>query len=176
MPDNRSYETQRIGDRFVPRLSGSGTFHIDLPLFTALCILAGVGLVILYSASGQDSDIIFRQLIRLGIGFGVMFLTAQIPPHHIKYWAPWIFGIGLCFLTAVLVVGEIGKGAQRWLDLGLFRFQPSEVMKIAVPIMAAWYLSDRTLPPAYKHLAVAGILILLPALLIAKQPDLGTSL
>jgi rod shape determining protein RodA len=89
---------------------------------------------------------------------------------------PWIFAVGLALLLAVLVFGEIGKGAQRWLNLGFFRFQPSEIMKIAVPVMTAWYLSDKTLPPSSKHLAVSLVLILMPALMIAKQPDLGTSL
>ena len=157
-------------------LKRTNTFHIDLPLFTGLVILSAIGLAILYSSSGQDSDILFKQIIRLAIGFTVMFVVAQIPPHQLKLWTPWIFGIGLGLLLAVLVLGETGKGAQRWLDMGFFRFQPSEIMKIAVPIMAAWYLSDRTLPPSHKHVAVGMILIIVPTLMIAKQPDLGTSI
>ena len=157
-------------------LRKNNSFHIDLPLFTGLIALAGVGLAILYSASGQDTDIIFKQLIRLSIGFAVMFVIAQIPPHQFKLWTPWVFALGVILLLAVLVFGETGKGAQRWLDLGFFRFQPSEIMKIAVPLMAAWYLSDRTLPPRHKHLLIGIILIIIPVLMIAKQPDLGTSL
>ena len=118
-------------------LKRTNTFHIDLPLFTGLVILSAIGLAILYSSSGQDSDILFKQIIRLAIGFTVMFVIAQIPPHQLKLWTPWIFSIGLGLLLAVLVLGETGKGAQRWLDMGFFRFQPSEIMKIAVPIMAA---------------------------------------
>lgn len=165
----------RWGDRRGSRLFVRG-LHLDLPLVLALVILAAVGLAILYSASGQDTDMLARQLIRLGVAFCVMFVLAQVPPHHIEYWAAWLFGIGLALLIAVLLVGEAGKGAQRWLDLGLFRFQPSEIMKIAVPIMVAWYLADNPLPPDRRHLAVTSLIILVPVLLIAKQPDLGTAL
>ncbi len=157
-------------------LNRNDSFHIDLPLFTGLVFLAGIGLAILYSAGSQDMDLILKQIVRLGISFAVMIVIAQIPPHHFKLWTPWIFGMGLILLLAVLSFGETGKGAQRWLDLGLFRFQPSEIMKIAVPIMAAWYFSDKTLPPRHKHLAVGFMIILIPTFLIAKQPDLGTSL
>lgn len=157
-------------------LKTSNSFHIDLPLFTGLIALAGIGIAILYSASGQDTDLIFKQVIRLSIGFAVMIVIAQIPPHQFRLWTPWVFALGLILLLAVLILGDTGKGAQRWLDLGIFRFQPSEIMKIAVPLMAAWYLSDRTLPPRHKHIFVALVLILFPTLLIAKQPDLGTSL
>ena len=91
-------------------------------------------------------------------------------------WAPWMFGIGLLMLIAVLILGEVGKGAQRWLNLGFFRFQPSELMKIAVPVMTAWYLAEAPLPPRVGRLVVATIIVIVPTLLIAKQPDLGTSL
>ncbi len=151
-------------------------FHLDLPLLLGIIILSIVGLVILYSASGQNEAIIIRQLMRLALAFTVMMIVAQIPPHHIQLWAPWAFGAGLLLLAAVLLFGEEGKGAQRWLDLGFFRFQPSEVMKLAVPIMVAWYLADNPLPPSLKHILFACLLIIVPVLLIAKQPDLGTSL
>lgn len=150
--------------------------HLDVPLVVGLVALAIVGLVILYSASGQDTAVVGRQMVRLGIAFGVMFVIAQIPPHHLERWGPWIYAVGLGLLFAVLAVGEIGKGAQRWLDLGVVRFQPSEMMKIAVPMMVAWYLGDRQLPPRTKHLLVATTLVLVPAGLIIKQPDLGTAI
>lgn len=165
----------RWGDRRGSRLFVRG-LHLDLPLVLALVILAVIGLAILYSASGQDTDMLTRQVIRLGIAFSVMFILAQIPPHHIEYWAPWLFGAGLALLLAVAFFGEAGKGAQRWLDLGLFRFQPSEIMKIAVPIMVAWYLAESPLPPTRRHLFVTGLIILVPVVLIARQPDLGTAL
>ncbi len=150
--------------------------HLDLPLLTLLILLCSVGLLVLYSAGGQDVALIKRQLIRLGIAFSVMLVIAQIPPIHLRRWSPWLFGIGLLMLTAVLVVGEVGKGAQRWLNLGIFRFQPSEMMKLAVPMMVAWYLAEARLPPDKKRIAITALFILLPTLMIAKQPDLGTSL
>jgi len=102
--------------------------------------------------------------------------VAQLSPDSIEHWSPWLFGLGLIMLVAVLAVGEIGKGAQRWLDLGLFRFQPSEIMKIAVPMMVAWYLAEAALPPARLRLLIATIILITPTLLVAKQPDLGTAL
>ena len=150
--------------------------HLDLPLLTGLILLCGFGLVVLYSASGQDMGQIQRQLIRLGLAFAVMIVMAQVPPSQIRRWSPGLFGIGLILLIAVLVAGQMGKGAQRWLDLGLFRFQPSELTKLAVPMMIAWFLAEKSLPPGWKRLAIAAGMILVPVLLIAKQPDLGTSL
>ncbi len=150
--------------------------HLDLPLLTALILLCSVGLMVLYSAGGQDIALIKRQLIRLGIAFSVMLVIAQIPPIHLRRWSPWLFGIGLMMLVAVLIMGEVGKGAQRWLNLGFFRFQPSEMMKLAVPMMVAWYLAEARLPPDKKRIAITAFFILLPTLMIAKQPDLGTAL
>ncbi len=171
-----SASSQRWGERRRGRWFFVRGFHLDIPLISALLILSVVGLCILYSASGQDMNIIVRQLIRLGIGFAAMFLLAQVPSHHIERWSPWIFSAGLGLLIAVLVIGEVGKGAQRWLDLGFFRFQPSEIMKIAVPMMVAWYFHDKTLPPSTRHLLMGTVLTIVPTLLIAKQPDLGTAL
>ncbi len=165
----------RWGDRRGARIFVRG-MHLDLPLVLALVLLSLLGLATLYSASGQDMDMVRRQFIRLGVAFFVMFLLAQVPAHHIQRWAPWVFGAGLLLLVAVLLFGEIGKGAQRWLDLGLFRFQPSEIMKIAVPIMVSWFLAEHPMPPPPRALVMAILIILIPAVLIAKQPDLGTSL
>ncbi len=150
--------------------------HIDLPLFVGLMFLSGISLLVLYSAGEQNPELILRQTTRLGIGFGVAFVLAQIPPRSFQHWAPWLYGLGLLLLVAVLVLGEIGKGAQRWLNFGLFRFQPSELMKIAVPMMAAQYLATYHLPPRPRAIGIASILIVVPVLLIVKQPDLGTSL
>ncbi|VAX11450.1 Rod shape-determining protein RodA [hydrothermal vent metagenome] len=150
--------------------------HLDLPLLTGLTLLCGFGLIVLYSAGDQSWPQIERQLIRLGIAFVVMVMVAQIPPAQLRYWSPWLFGVGILMLIAVLVVGQAGKGAQRWLDLGLFRFQPSELTKVAVPMMIAWFLSEGSLPPGWKRLLIATTLIVVPVLMIAKQPDLGTSL
>ena len=150
--------------------------HLDVPLLLCLLVLAAISLFVLYSASGQDMDVVWRQSLRLGIGFMIMLALAQINPAPIKRWTPWLFGLGIALLLAVLFFGETGKGAQRWLDLGLFRFQPSEIMKLAVPMMVAWYLSDHALPPQPRRLMSASLVIIAPTLLIAKQPDLGTAL
>jgi rod shape determining protein RodA len=165
-------EENRIsaGRRFFYR------FHIDLPLWIGIMLLAAMGMVVLYSAGDQNLELLNRQFVRLFIAFIVMIAVAQIHPSTLKRWAPWMFGIGLLMLVAVLVFGEIGKGAQRWLNLGLFRFQPSELMKIAVPVMTAWYLAEAPLPPRYGRLLIATVIVIVPTLLIAKQPDLGTSL
>jgi len=150
--------------------------HLDLPLLTGLLLLSGFGLVVLYSASGQDMQQVERQLVRLTLAFGVMIALAQIHPQTFRRWSPWLYLAGTIMLVLVLVSGVIGKGAQRWLDLGFMRFQPSELVKLATPMMIAWYLSSRSLPPSWKMLLVSLLLIFLPALLIAKQPDLGTAI
>jgi len=150
--------------------------HIDLPLLIGILCLMTLGLFVVYSAGGQDIDIVIRQAIRLGIALTVMFLVAQIPPLSYRKWAVPVFIIGLLLLIGVLLFGHIGKGAQRWLDLGFMKFQPSEIMKLVVPITVAWYLSQYDLPARLPKIIIAFILVLLPTLLIAKQPDLGTSL
>ncbi len=150
--------------------------HIDLPLWIGIMLLAIMGMIVLYSAGDKSMELLNRQLLRLVLAFVVMFAIAQINPATLKFWAPWIFAIGLLMLIAVLFFGEVGKGAQRWLNLGLFRFQPSELMKIAVPIMTAWYLAEAPLPPRGWRLLVAAVIVIVPTLLIAKQPDLGTAL
>jgi len=150
--------------------------HLDLPLLTGLILLCGFGLLVLYSASGQDVAQIERQLVRMALGFTSMVILAQAPPASLRRWSPWLFGASILLLLAVLVAGKMGKGAQRWLDLGFFRFQPSELTKLAVPMVVAWFLAEKALPPQWKRLLIAGLMILIPVLLIAKQPDLGTSL
>ncbi|RME34440.1 MAG: rod shape-determining protein RodA [Gammaproteobacteria bacterium] len=158
------------------QLSALGRIHIDGPLLTVVLLLCGLGLLVLYSASGQDTGTVIRQAVRMGMGLAVMIAVAQVPPHRMADWAPWLYLAGLVMLLAVLLIGHTGKGAQRWLDLGLFRFQPSELMKLAVPMVVAWYYHDRPLPPNGRRVAIAGVVILVPCLLIAKQPDLGTAL
>ncbi len=150
--------------------------HIDLPLLTGLLLLVALGLAVLYSASDQEMVLVQKQLIRLGVGFFAMVLLAQIHPHHLRRWSPALYLIGILMLLAVILFGEHGKGAQRWLDLGLVRFQPSEMFKLTLPMTIAWFLADKRLPPTLPRLLVAGLLTLVPVLLIAKQPDLGTAL
>ena len=150
--------------------------RLDGPLLAGLLVISAFGLVVLWSAGGQDPGLMVRQLVRLGVAFGVMLAVAQVPPKMLRMWSPWLFTVGLLLLAAVLVAGDLGKGAQRWLDLGVIRFQPSEIMKLAVPMMAAWYLHDRPLPPRFRELLIVLLLVTLPAVLIARQPDLGTAL
>lgn len=151
-------------------------FHIDLPLLFALLLLAGIGLMALYSASEQNIDIVLRQVMRLVIAFGVMIAVAQLRPDTIQHWSPWLYAIALILLFAVLVLGVIGKGAQRWLNFGLFTFQPSELMKLALPMIIAWYYADHSIPPRPLRVMAAMVMIVVPTLLVAKQPDLGTAL
>ena len=151
--------------------------HLDGPLLVGIALVAGLGLFVLYSAGGQESGLLMGQSLRIGVAAIGMLIIAQIPPKFLRLWTPWIFTLGILLLVLVLIVGEIGKGAQRWLDIGFMRFQPSEIMKLAVPMMAAWYLMDRPLPPRLGELLIVLLAIsLVPAALIAQQPDLGTAL
>lgn len=150
--------------------------HIDPPLTLSLVVLMVIGLFILYSAASSDTDLVIRQLIRLSLATGVMFIFAQIPPRYYQIWSPWFFAVALLMLLAVLAVGSINKGAQRWLDLWILRFQPSELMKLVLPLMLAQYFSDHTIPPSLSVVAVALLMLLIPFALIIKQPDLGTAL
>lgn len=150
--------------------------HIDIPLFVTLLLISILSLVILYSAGGQNLDVLIRQATRVGLAFLLMILIAHIEPYQFKRWSVLLFNLGVVLLFFVLLLGEIGKGAQRWLELGAFRFQPSEMIKITTPMMIARYLSEYALPPKPQQIITAGALIMLPTLLIAKQPDLGTAL
>ncbi len=153
----------------------SQRLHLDLPLIAALIGLASIGLVTLYSAGGQSQGIVVRQGIRLGLGFALMVLVAQIPPRHLLRWSPWLYAIGVALLVAVLAAGDVAQGAQRWIRVGGFKFQPSEMSKITVPLMLAWFLAERPLPPSLARLLGAGVLLAVPTVLIARQPDLGTA-
>lgn len=152
------------------------SLHIDWSLFGLLLLLMSFGLIILYSASNESMTMLSRQIIRLGLAFSVLLVLSVIPPHKYKIWTPYIYGIGLILLIAVMLIGKIGKGAQRWLDLGVFRFQPSEIMKLAVPMMTAWYFDRQTKKIDWRDLFKACGIIFIPTLLIAKQPDLGTAI
>lgn len=150
--------------------------HLDGPLLLALVSLSVVGLAILYSASGQSWQVVSQQAVKLVLAFVFLMLLAQIPPRRYQLWAPWLYGACIVMLMLVLALGVISKGSQRWLNLGLFRFQPSELMKLVMPMMLAWYVSGYNLPLQTRQLLTALVLILVPVLLVAKQPDLGTAL
>ena len=154
----------------------SQRLHMDIPLLFGIMVLCGIGLVVLYSASDQNLSLVLRQSIRMAIAVTLMIVVAQIPPQTLSRWSLWVYLAGVGLLILVLGVGYVGKGAQRWLDLGLFRFQPSELMKLALPMVLAWYFAERPLPPTFTRISVALVMIGLPVILIAKQPDLGTAL
>ena len=150
--------------------------RLDPWLLFALLLLLGVSVMTVYSASHQSLDQLSRLGMRIGLGLVLMLVMARIPPRIYQFWSPWLFGVGLVLLFAVELFGHVGKGAQRWLDLGFIRFQPSEIMKLAVPMMAAWYLAQRPLPPRPLDVLATLALVLVPMGLIMLQPDLGTSL
>ena len=152
--------------------------HIDPWLLALLLILIGGGLLVLFSGSDQNISSVKKQGLHFIVSVVLMLMLAQIDPRTLKRWAPWIYLAGLIGLVAVLVAGIDAKGAQRWLKIpGIgIRVQPSEFMKLAVPMMVAWYLSDRTLPPNFKHICGALLIVLPPTAMIAMQPDLGTSI
>ena len=166
-----------LGDFNPQRKTSADNWHIDLPLLFGILTLTLISLFTLYSSSSQNMDLMWRQILRFALAFAFMFVVAQLPPDPLKRWVPCIYIIGVTLLLLVMLFGDVGKGAQRWLDLGLFRFQPSEIMKLAVPLMVAWYLSEQhSLPPNGKSLLMAALIIATPVILIAKQPDLGTAL
>ena len=148
---------------------------LDGPLFLLITIACLLGVFVLFSASNESSEVLIRQLFRISVAFIALLITAQLPTDLIRRLSPWGYFFGLMLLSLVLFLGDIGQGAQRWLDIGI-RFQPSEIMKLAVPMMVAWYLHEKKLPPSGKQIFIIFILILIPSILIAKQPDLGTSL
>ena len=148
---------------------------LDGPLLFLISLISLIGVFVLYSASNESAEVLTRQLFRIMIAFIALIITSQLSIDFIRRLSPWCFFGGLLLLFLVLVTGDIGQGAKRWLNLGV-RFQPSEVMKLAVPMMVAWYLYDKKIPPSGKQMLIIFVLILIPSILIAKQPDLGTSI
>lgn len=162
---------------FSKRVPLSMRLHLDMPLLVLILTLCLAGLFILYSASGGNAAMVERQAIHMGIGLLVMLVVAQFDPRFFAHWGFLVYGVGVAMLIAVLFMGTTGKGATRWLDLpGLPAFQPSEVLKLAVPIMLAWYLTRYHLPPRAKHIAGSLLFLVIPFVLIIRQPDLGTAL
>jgi len=151
-------------------------FHLDAPLLLFTLAICMLGLFVLYSADGEKLGLVYAQGERLVLGLGVMAAVAQIPPEWFKTAGPWLYALGLILLAVTLVLGDINKGAQRWINLGLFTFQPAEIMKLAMPMTLALYLHHRPIPPRWRHLAVALIILVIPVFMIAEQPDLGTAL
>jgi len=148
---------------------------LDLPLLGALLLLCATGLAVLLSASAGSTDQVTSQAARLLLGLTVMITLSRVPPAILRSWTPGFYFGTLVLLLLVTAFGE-GRGAHRWLDLGVLRFQPSELAKLSLPMMVAWFLHDRPLPPSWGSLAIAALLVAIPAGLIAEQPDLGTAL
>lgn len=159
--------------RFVRRLMTRP--RIDLPLASGLFLLACVGLMTLYSAGDRSLSLVGGQAARFVMGGVLLLVVSRIPPSTLRTWTPWLYAGSTALLLVVAALGE-GRGAYRWLDLGVMRFQPSELLKLTMPMMVAWYLHPRQLPPSWKDIAMVGLLIAIPAGLIAEQPDLGTAL
>jgi rod shape determining protein RodA len=173
------YEEVTTGSRTRRTLSGAArvlfALKLDGPLIIGLALVAVYGLIILYSASGQSAPTIYRTLGRLALGTIAMLVLAQVNPNFLRRTSPWLYVIGVFLLFIVYGMGHIGKGAQRWLDLGIIRFQPSELMKLAVPMTVAWFLHERPLPPSAPLLLILTGVVLVPVGLVAIQPDLGTA-
>jgi rod shape determining protein RodA len=173
------YQEVTTGSRTRRTLTGAArvlfALKLDGPLIIGLGLVAVYGLIILYSASGQSASTIYRTLGRLALGTVAMLVLAQVNPNFLRRTSPWLYAVGVFLLFIVYGMGHIGKGAQRWLDLGIIRFQPSELMKLAVPMTVAWFLHERALPPSWPTLLLLSAMIFLPVGLVAIQPDLGTA-
>lgn len=160
------------GRRFVRRIMTRP--RIDLPLAFGLFLLASIGLITLYSAGDGSLPLVGGQAGRFVLGAVLLLVVSRISPAILRSWTPWLYAGSTALLVVVVILGE-GRGSMRWLDLGVMRFQPSELLKLTTPMMVAWYLHPRQLPPRWKDIGMVGILIAIPAGLIAEQPDLGTA-
>jgi rod shape determining protein RodA len=150
---------------------------LDGPLTGMLALIVCLGVIVVYSASGQNVRMVEHHLVNIAIAIAAMLALARLAtPQYLRLLAPVAYAIGVVLLIIVAVTGHIGKGAQRWLDIGFMRFQPSEIMKLAVPMVCAWYMHERPLPPRFRDLVVMALLIALPTAMIVMQPDLGTAL
>lgn len=150
--------------------------RLDPILFLLISTLALLGLFVVYSASGENIALLERHIYRLVLACVLLIIIANIATRWLMSSSVAIYVIGIALLIAVIAFGEVGKGAQRWLNFGFIRFQPSEILKLAVPMMVAHYLSDKILPLGLKDLFVSLLIVIIPVLLIAKQPDLGTAI
>jgi rod shape determining protein RodA len=168
---SRTRRTLTAGGRTLRALG------LDGPLTGVLAIIVCIGILVVYSASGQNLKMVEHHLVNIAIAVAALLALARLAtPQYLRLFAPIAYVIGILLLIVVAVTGHIGKGAQRWLDIGFIRFQPSEIMKLAVPMMCAWYMHERPLPPTFKDLVAMGIMIAVPTGMIVLQPDLGTAL
>ena len=167
--DKRNSSGQSNLDYILQRL------HIDPILLALVFATLLAGGAILYSASDASSGFMYGQSLKILLALGIMLLIAQINPAWMRRGSPWLYAAGLAMLAFVLIGGVSGGGAQRWIDIG-FRFQPSEIMKLALPAVLAWLLHSRALPPSPLLIISTLILIAVPMVLVLLQPDLGTAI
>ena len=158
------------------RALGIATSNLDAVLLAIVTVLVGLGLAVLYSASNASMARVSAQLVNITVAFAVMWLAAKVPPNHLMRIAVPAYVFGLALLVAVAFFGEIANGARRWLHIGVTRIQPSELMKIAVPMMLAWYFHRFENDGRLRHFAVAMVILAVPVVLIVRQPDLGTAI
>jgi len=171
MSQSRTRRTLTAGSRALRALG------LDGPLTGVLALIVCIGIMVVYSASGQNVKMVEHHLGNIAIAVTAFLVLARFSsPQYLRLFSPAAYVAGILLLVVVAVTGHIGKGAQRWLDIGFLRFQPSEIMKLAVPMMCAWYMHDRPLPPTFWDLIVMGVLIMIPTAMIVVQPDLGTAL
>jgi rod shape determining protein RodA len=171
LSQSRTRRTLTAGTRALRALG------LDGPLTGVLALIVCIGILVVYSASGQNVKMVEHHLGNIAIAVTALLVLAKFSsPQYLRLFTPAIYITGILLLAVVAATGHIGKGAQRWLDIGPLRFQPSEIMKLAVPMMCAWYMHERPLPPTFWDLLVMGVLIMIPTAMIVVQPDLGTAL
>jgi rod shape determining protein RodA len=169
--------TPTLGAGLERERSLSSRLHVDVPLLFALGVVLGFGMLVLYSAVDGSPNELRRQATFIGMGLVVMLAMAQVDVRLLRKLSPWMYIAGTSLLVLVLLMGDVAKGAQRWLDLpGLPRFQPSEIMKTVVPLTVATWLAGRVLPPRFHHVLIALAILAVPVVLTQQQPDLGTSI
>src|SRR5690242_20425904 len=168
--------TRTTRPKMISRIFAFLGRHIDRHLLAAVVALMLVGVITLYSASGESLSRVAAQLMNILFALGFMWLAANIPPHYLQRLALPVYLIGLILLFAVAGFGEVVNGARRWLHVGVTRIQPSELMKVAVPMALAWYFNYYEERLKMRDFAIAAVMLIVPVLLIAKQPDLGTAL
>ena len=165
------------GDVLRRRASILQRVHIDGWLLFLLLMLGAIGLFVLYSASGKDESLLIKQATSFGLGLGVMVVVAQLDPRYMANWSTLLYIIKVVLLIVVKIIKHNAMGATRWINIpGVVRFQPAELMKVFVPMTLAWYISRHNLPPSFKRIVISALLIVVPFVLIARQPDLGTAL
>jgi rod shape determining protein RodA len=160
----------------IDKLIGFFTRHLDPFLMAVIATLLGIGMVVLFSASGGNLSRVAGQLLNVGVAVSVMWVAANVPPQHLARLAVPVYAVGLTLLIGVALFGEISHGARRWLNVGVTRIQPSELMKIGVPLMLAWYFDRYEAILKVKDFAVGAVVLAAPVGLIMLQPDLGTAL